>query len=60
LVAAILLLAGGLGALQTATVASALPFTVVILFATFGLVCALRAEIIKLQAAELTNSSKNV
>jgi len=60
LVAAILLLAGGLGALQTATVASALPFTVVILFATFGLVRALRAEIIKLQEAELTNPSKNV
>ena len=53
LVAAILLLAGGLGALQTATVASALPFTVVVLFATFGLVRALRAEVIKLHDGEI-------
>ena len=48
-VAAILLLAGGLGALQTAAIASALPFTVVILFATYGLIRALRGEIAKLQ-----------
>lgn len=53
LVAAILLLAGGLGALQTATVASALPFTVVVLFATFGLVRALRAEMAKLHDGEI-------
>lgn len=52
-VAAILLLAGGLSALQTATVASALPFTVVILFATYGLIRALRAEIIKLHDGEI-------
>lgn len=52
-VAAILLLAGGLSALQTATVASALPFTVVVLFATFGLIRALRAEIIKIHDGEI-------
>lgn len=52
-VAAILLLAGGLGALQTAAVASALPFTVVVLFATFGLIRALHAEMAKLHDGEI-------
>ncbi len=37
LVAAVLLLAGGLSALQTATIASALPFAVIILLMLFGL-----------------------
>jgi len=52
-VAAILLLAGGLGALQTAAIASALPFTVVILFATYGLIRALRGEIAKLHDSDI-------
>jgi choline/glycine/proline betaine transport protein len=43
-VAAALLLAGGLGALQTATIASALPFTVVMLVMCWGMVRALRIE----------------
>lgn len=46
-VAAALLLAGGLQALQTATIASALPFTVVIILMCWGLVRALRIESLK-------------
>lgn len=44
LVAAVLLVNGGLHALQAATVASALPFTVVIIFACAGLLRALSME----------------
>lgn len=44
IVAAVLLLAGGLAALQTATIASALPFTVIMLFMCWGLFRALRVE----------------
>jgi len=47
LVAAILLLAGGLNALQTMTIASALPFSVVLLLAIVGLIKALRIEAFK-------------
>ena len=47
LVAAILLLAGGLNALQTMTIASALPFAVVLLLAITGLIKALRVEAFK-------------
>jgi choline/glycine/proline betaine transport protein len=43
-VAAILLLAGGLEALQTAAITTALPFTVVMLFICWGLLKGLRAE----------------
>jgi choline/glycine/proline betaine transport protein len=46
-VAAILLLAGGLNALQTMTIASALPFAIVLLLAITGLVKALRVEAFK-------------
>jgi len=46
-VAAILLLAGGLNALQTMTIASALPFTIVLLLAIVGLIKALRVEAFK-------------
>jgi choline/glycine/proline betaine transport protein len=46
-VAAVLLIAGGLGALQTATIASALPFTVIMLLMCWGLVRALRLEAVK-------------
>ena len=46
-VAAILLLAGGLNALQTMTIASALPFAVVLLLAIIGLIKALRVEAFK-------------
>ena len=44
LTAAVLLTAGGLAALQTATVASALPFAVVMILMCWGLVRALRRE----------------
>ncbi|MBY6062873.1 BCCT family transporter [Pseudidiomarina sediminum] len=44
IVAGVLLLAGGLGALQTASIASALPFAVVILVAAFGMWRALVIE----------------
>jgi choline/glycine/proline betaine transport protein len=47
IVAAILLLAGGLSALQTMTIASALPFAIVLLLAIIGLIKALRVEAFK-------------
>lgn len=53
-VAAILLLAGGLNALQTMTIASALPFTVVLLFAIIGLIKALRVEGFKQESQLIT------
>lgn len=43
-VAAVLLLAGGLSSLQTATLIGALPFTVIMLVACWGLVRSLREE----------------
>jgi choline/glycine/proline betaine transport protein len=46
-VAAILLLVGGLSALQTMTIASALPFAIVLLLAIVGLIKALRVEAFK-------------
>ncbi|MEY6431498.1 choline BCCT transporter BetT [Thioalkalicoccus limnaeus] len=46
-VAAALLIAGGLAALQTATIASALPFTIVMILMCWGLLRALRIEGIK-------------
>jgi choline/glycine/proline betaine transport protein len=52
-VAAVLLLAGGLGALQTAAIASGLPFAAVMLLICVGLITALgreRAESVRLQA----------
>ncbi len=47
LVAIILLLAGGLGALQSASIAIALPFTVIMLIACFGLWQGLRIETVR-------------
>ncbi|WP_417543164.1 BCCT family transporter [Marinobacter sp.] len=43
-VAAVLLLAGGLGALQTATVVAALPFSVILIMAIYGFFKSLREE----------------
>ena len=43
-VAAILLAAGGLNALQTMTIVSAFPFAIVLIFALYGLLKALRVE----------------
>ncbi|MCV2883589.1 BCCT family transporter [Aestuariibacter sp. AA17] len=44
LVASVLLYAGGLNALQTMTIAAALPFAIVLILAIFGLVRALRVD----------------
>ena len=44
LVAAILLMAGGLSALQTASITAALPFSVVMLFMVWGLMRSLSQE----------------
>lgn len=48
-VASVLLLAGGLTALQTASIASALPFVIVMLVVCFGLLKGLRMEGLKRQ-----------
>jgi choline/glycine/proline betaine transport protein len=53
-VAAILLLAGGLNALQTMTIASALPFAIVVLLAITGLIKALRVEAYKQESQLIT------
>jgi choline/glycine/proline betaine transport protein len=56
LIAAILLLAGGLGALQTMTIASALPFSLVLLVATYGLIMALRVDLAKRESLQMNVS----
>ena len=43
-VAAVLLLAGGLKALQTASIAAALPISVIMLFMTYGLLKSLHED----------------
>ena len=53
-VAAVLLLVGGLNALQTMTIASALPFTFVLLLAIAGLIKALRVEGFKQESQLIT------
>ncbi len=52
-VAITLLLAGGLSALQTVTIASALPFAVVLLFSIYGLIKALRIDVHKRDSQQL-------
>jgi choline/glycine/proline betaine transport protein len=47
IIAAVLLLSDGISALQTMTIASALPFAVVLMIALFGLIKALRVEAYK-------------
>ncbi|MFQ3313813.1 MAG: choline/glycine/proline betaine transport protein [Colwellia sp.] len=54
IVAAVLLLVGGLSALQTMTIASALPFTLVLLLAIAGLIKALRVEGFKQESQLIT------
>ena len=54
LIAIILLLAGGLGALQTMTIASAMPFSIVLLMATYGLIKALRVDIAKRDSLQVS------
>ena len=53
-VAIILLLVGGLNALQTMTIASALPFAIVLLLAIVGLIKALRVEAFKQESQLVT------
>lgn len=52
-VAAILLLVGGLSALQTMTIASALPFTIILLIGLFGLMNALKVESAKQESLQI-------
>jgi choline/glycine/proline betaine transport protein len=59
IVAAVLLLGGGLTALQTMTIASALPFAIVLLIAMAGLMKALRVESMK-RASQLFRSTPTV
>jgi choline/glycine/proline betaine transport protein len=53
-VAAALLLVGGLNALQTMTIASALPFTIVLLLAIVGLIKSLKVEGFKQESQLIT------
>jgi choline/glycine/proline betaine transport protein len=52
-VAAILLLVGGLSALQTMTIASAMPFTIILLIALWGLIRALQVELAKQESLQI-------
>lgn len=56
-VASVLLLAGGLKALQTASIASAMPFLVVMLLMCVGLFKALKDDRLKLMSVRLHNTS---
>ncbi|WP_322967461.1 BCCT family transporter [Klebsiella pneumoniae] len=48
-----LLLAGGLSALQTVTIASALPFSVILLISIYGLLKALRRDLTKRESLSM-------
>ncbi|AZT85756.1 BCCT family transporter [Marinobacter sp. NP-4(2019)] len=50
-VAAVLLLAGGLKALQTASIVAALPFSFILIMAIYGLLASLRAEVLPQRSA---------
>lgn len=52
-VAIALLLAGGLSALQTVTIASALPFSVILLISIYGLLKALRRDLTKRESQSM-------
>ncbi|QIZ78027.1 BCCT family transporter [Ferrimonas lipolytica] len=60
LVAVVLLMAGGLTALQTATIASALPFSIVLLTASWGLLKALQVDVQKKDSLSQTNLAPRV
>tara|TARA_R110002167_G_scaffold88523_18_gene238820 strand:+ start:1399 stop:3363 length:1965 start_codon:yes stop_codon:yes gene_type:complete len=55
-VAATLLYVGGLGALQTMTIVSALPFAIILLISLYGLLKALRIEGHKRESLRINNS----
>ncbi|MDC9588259.1 choline BCCT transporter BetT [Xenorhabdus sp. XENO-10] len=54
IVAIALLLAGGLSALQTVTIASALPFSIILLISIYGLLKALRVDAYKKDSQQMT------
>lgn len=54
-VSCFLMLGGGLASLQAMTIVSALPFTVALLVAVYGLFQALRVDLIKKQSRNLSN-----
>lgn len=56
LIAVTLLLVGGLGALQTMTMASAIPFSIVLLISTYGLMKALRVDLAKRDSLQAKTS----
>lgn len=56
-VASVLLLAGGLQALQTAAIASALPFLLIMLLMCLGLYKALKDDWLKINSVQLHNTS---
>ncbi|GLX80193.1 choline transporter [Thalassotalea insulae] len=58
-VAGVLTLIGGLDALQTMTIASALPFSIVLLLACFGLIKALRIESAKRDSLQINTVPTN-
>lgn len=60
LVAAVLSFIGGLEALQTMTIASALPFSIVLLFAMFGLLKALGIESAKRESLQIQHTLSHV
>ncbi|CAD7286542.1 BCCT family transporter [Campylobacter suis] len=55
IVAASLMLGGGLASLQAMTILSALPFTIALLFAMFGLFKALRVDVLKKSSQNFSN-----
>jgi choline/glycine/proline betaine transport protein len=59
LIAGILLVSGGLDALQTATIATALPFGIVLWFVVYALLKTLRIDLIKRQTIASSASSAN-
>lgn len=64
LIAAVLLLAGGLGALQAATLAAALPFVVIMIVLSIGLVRQMNADVagraVETEAPPLTEQLKRI
>nr|UNJ80138.1 High-affinity choline uptake protein BetT [Providencia sp.] len=58
-VAITLLLAGGLTALQTMTIATALPFAIILLIAIVGLLKALRIDVYKKDSQQLATLAPN-
>ncbi len=59
-VAIVLLLAGGLSALQTVAIASALPFSVILMVASYGLLQALRVDLHKKDSQLAANLAPRV